>query len=1316
MMRKMKKWFSGFLCLTLLLGLLPTAAWAAEDAGTLPDETDLAALSESEDVDSASYDDDTVVTRAILAELIYQNKTLQGVIGSDPEDFGFSDIGGLTPAQQDAINALANARFISGIGLDTRGDPLFSPSTEVTRADAAVIFWKLTGSKQVPLDTLSFTDVFATDWYAPAVAAMVSAGIINGYSDGRFNPVGTDDEPSQITVEELNVLIGRCTGTAAGKYTKPADFAELPTAATRLEMLMEAYERYKYSPLPKTHEDIAYADIDACDGDEKKAISFFTTRGIVSGYNPANNDGVNLFGPYDAVSNLQAAVFLYRCASTFEPDSVTQGENGTLEAQAVSYALAVPGGETGEVAAMIDAAWALFADEVGTDISEYKNNPDTAILAEDVGTLTEALVPEAPEITIADSQATITAEDDTAIYYTTDGSDPTVESKRYADPISVEQGDTVKAVAVKNSLYSEVAAENGETVTVTTSGDFLTAAQNTNVTKIIVANSMIVDATPDTAATTISKITTDAEIEIAGNCKFSIAADTCLVSTAGVGQFHYETIPAQGNENYDRLAGDEVFFLLKLTDVGGYYRELYGSAEAAKNALTGANDWYVAVIPACEMTFSEGETLQLQGLYLGTGAVITLANGANFACESIMEPTDGGEPGQLKADGLERLEVTTLGQLETASGIEGDFEIVVAGSFTVDRFISAPQELSVADEVTLTVENGEYATDIRTLEGVDIEETEYVASPLRKGDGNDEGVDDYVVVYRRVTTQEGLREALGAGEGVYFAKDMTIPEGTTLSTPVEIGTGVKLTLTGPIYLTAKYHRFGYEHIGRQGQPNFDQLAADNIQFLIDIGNEEANDSNRELRPSALYADLGVDNWDTAILSGVVTSLTEFGISNERTVIINQPVRAGVIQVYGNLVLLNGGSLIADYIYVFDGGRVYKASADLTLEGYDGTVIVPDSGDDDDSGSSGSSGGSGSSNTTTERNPDGSTTTTTTNPSTGTVTETTRNPDGSREVVETRTDGTVTTTTTDTAGNRTQVVENADGSSTTSMERTDGTASTTTVTESGQVEASVTLSRDAVETAEADGQAAVLPMPSVPVTSDRSSAAAVTVELPAGITTSKVEIPVEDVTPGTVAVAVLPDGTEQVIRTTQSTENGLILTVEGEATVKIVDNSTDFTDVPGSHWAADAVAFVSARELFNGTSAQTFSPNAPTTRAQLMTVLARLDGADASGSNALQQGIAWAVESGISNGSDPGAAISRQQLVTMLYRYAGSPATEYVLDYPDTAQVSAYATDAMSWAAENGIINGTSDGMLDPYGAATRSQMAAIVMRYYALME
>ena len=341
MMRKMKKWFSGFLCLTLLLGLLPTAAWAAEDAGTLPDETDLAALSESEDVDSASYDDNTVVTRAILAELIYQNETLQGVIGSEHVRRLASAISAALPKHSRTPSTPWQTPASSAAsGWIQSGDPLFSPSTEVTRADAAVIFWKLTGSKQVPLDTLSFTDVFATDWYAPAVAAMASAGLINGYSDGTFNPVGTATNPSRITVQELNVLIGRCTGTAAGEYTTPADFAELPTAATRLEMLMEAYERYKDSPLATvTAEEIDYADIDACTDEEREAIQFFTSRGVVRGYNPANNSGVNLFGPYDAVSNLQAAMFLYRCAMKFEPDSGTRDGDEILEAQAVSYAL-----------------------------------------------------------------------------------------------------------------------------------------------------------------------------------------------------------------------------------------------------------------------------------------------------------------------------------------------------------------------------------------------------------------------------------------------------------------------------------------------------------------------------------------------------------------------------------------------------------------------------------------------------------------------------------------------------------------------------------------------------------------------------------------------------------------------------------------------------------------------------------------------------------------------------------------------------------------------------------------------------------------
>jgi hypothetical protein len=163
------------------------------------------------------------------------------------------------------------------------------------------------------------------------------------------------------------------------------------------------------------------------------------------------------------------------------------------------------------------------------------------------------------------------------------------------------------------------------------------------------------------------------------------------------------------------------------------------------------------------------------------------------------------------------------------------------------------------------------------------------------------------------------------------------------------------------------------------------------------------------------------------------------------------------------------------------------------------------------------------------------------------------------------------------------------------------------------------------------------------------------------------------------------------------------------TVKIIDNSKSFVDTPA--WAADSIAFVSSRELFNGTSADTFTPNSPTTRAQLMTVLARLDGQTAQ---ATSQGMAWAVEKGISDGSNPGGSILRQQLAVMLYRYAGSPATDgSIAAFPDAGNVSDYANAAMKWAVDNGIIGGTTDGRLNPTGLATRAQVAAMVARYVA---
>ena len=238
----------------------------------------------------------------------------------------------------------------------------------------------------------------------------------------------------------------------------------------------------------------------------------------------------------------------------------------------------------------------------------------------------------------------------------------------------------------------------------------------------------------------------------------------------------------------------------------------------------------------------------------------------------------------------------------------------------------------------------------------------------------------------------------------------------------------------------------------------------------------------------------------------------------------------------------------------------------------------------------------------------------------------------------------------------------------------------------------------------------LPITPVPAASSSRQAEELEITIPKN-TTVKVEIPVRNVTPGTVVAIVHVDGTEEIVRTSVVTKNGVALELTGSATVKVYDNSKFFTDVPAANWASDAVAFASSRELFNGTGADTFSPNAPMTRQMLMTVLARLDGTDTSG-NAYAKGMEWAIRNGVSNGSDPEGKITREQLATMLWRYAGSPSVSgRMTGFVDADQISGYAEDAMLWATKAGIIGGKGNGQLDPKGYATRAEVAAMLMRY-----
>ncbi len=155
----------------------------------------------------------------------------------------------------------------------------------------------------------------------------------------------------------------------------------------------------------------------------------------------------------------------------------------------------------------------------------------------------------------------------------------------------------------------------------------------------------------------------------------------------------------------------------------------------------------------------------------------------------------------------------------------------------------------------------------------------------------------------------------------------------------------------------------------------------------------------------------------------------------------------------------------------------------------------------------------------------------------------------------------------------------------------------------------------------------------------------------------------------------------------------------------------FADVNESDWFYGAVAFANRNGLFMGTGADTFSPGSPMTRAMLWTVLGRLDGQTLSGSGVYEAARSWAMSAGITDGTNPEGNITREQMVTILWRYAGSPKAGGNLDtFSDADSVAGYAADAMAWAVENGIIEGAG-GALMPQDNATRAQVAAILQRF-----
>ena len=198
-----------------------------------------------------------------------------------------------------------------------------------------------------------------------------------------------------------------------------------------------------------------------------------------------------------------------------------------------------------------------------------------------------------------------------------------------------------------------------------------------------------------------------------------------------------------------------------------------------------------------------------------------------------------------------------------------------------------------------------------------------------------------------------------------------------------------------------------------------------------------------------------------------------------------------------------------------------------------------------------------------------------------------------------------------------------------------------------------------------------------------------------------------------------DRSGRTVRVTENRDGTYTFTQPaGRVTIEVTfvrtGESTFFTDVPETFWAYDEIAWAYENGYVNGVTATTFNPNGAISRQQVWMILARLSGYDPADMAAAR---AWAMENGVSDGTNPGNAVTRQQLVALLFRFAElrNHANDQRADlsvYPDAGTVAEYAVEPMQWSVANDIVGGTTAGTLNPEGTATRAQFAVILYRFW----
>lgn len=295
--------------------------------------------------------------------------------------------------------------------------------------------------------------------------------------------------------------------------------------------------------------------------------------------------------------------------------------------------------------------------------------------------------------------------------------------------------------------------------------------------------------------------------------------------------------------------------------------------------------------------------------------------------------------------------------------------------------------------------------------------------------------------------------------------------------------------------------------------------------------------------------------------------------------------------------------------------------------------------------------------------------------------------------------------TDTTDSSSEVTD-SEGNVTKTTTTADGTIETVVTPAEGEQTVDVDLSKAAAEEV-------YLTNAEVTATEDVATAPKVTVELPAGTESAKVEIAVANNGARVTLMQKNADGTWKVVKQTAVGNDGIVVEVkDAEATYAVVVNDKEFTDIT-SDWQMEAADFVSSRELMLGTGENTFNPAGEITADMMMTVLARLDDGvtteQSTGSNWAAAGEAWAA----SEGYTVSGTFTRADMAKLLYKYAGSPESDAsaLAKFADVEGLDADTTAALAWCAQKGILGGTGETTMSPDGTATRAQLAAVMMRY-----